>query len=266
MNAFSALPIELLKMLTNYFLDIDIHQFALMNRRTKSTNCQKILIDNNLMYRLIKHGYLDWIIYFSKTRKLPEDGCLKAVKYDRVNLVRYFHRQNNYFNRWIAHTAASEGAIECLKYAYETTIDPDQEYRCAWTGDICQQAAKHGHLECLKYAHEHDCPWNSYTCQDASLHGNFECLKYAIENGCQYDSMTANDATINGTLKCLKYLREKKCEMTNITCNYAVIYNRLDCLKYLIDTGCSFIKRECLQIAEIYKCDEITNYLNTLPD
>ena len=49
--------------------------------------------------------------------------------------------------------------------------------------DTCFYAASNGHLECLKYAHEHGCPWDELTCRGAAEKGHLECLKYACAHG-----------------------------------------------------------------------------------
>ena len=50
--------------------------------------------------------------------------------------------------------------------------------------DTCFYAASNGHLECLKYAHEHGCPWDELTCRYAAENGHLECLKYACAREC----------------------------------------------------------------------------------
>ena len=54
----------------------------------------------------------------------------------------------------------------------------------AFTASDCEEAASNGHLECLKYAHEHGCPWDENTCYNAAKNGHLECLKYACAHGC----------------------------------------------------------------------------------
>ena len=71
--------------------------------------------------------------------------------------------------------------------------------------DTCFYAASNGHLECLKYAHEHGCPWDEKTCMDAADGGHLDCLKYAHENGCPWNTSTCSFAAKNGHLECLKY-------------------------------------------------------------
>ena len=71
--------------------------------------------------------------------------------------------------------------------------------------DTCFYAASNGHLECLKYAHEHGCPWDEYTCSFAAGYGHLECLKYAHEHGCPWDYWTCDKAAEKGHLECLKY-------------------------------------------------------------
>ena len=71
--------------------------------------------------------------------------------------------------------AASNGHLECLKYAHERG--------CDWSDLTCESAASNGHLECLKYAHEHGCPWDELTCGAAAYVNEIECLRYAQDHG-----------------------------------------------------------------------------------
>ena len=56
-----------------------------------------------------------------------------------------------------------------------------------WDIYTCSAAASNGHLECFKYAHENGCPWDNDTCYEAAENRHLECLKYAHENGCSRD-------------------------------------------------------------------------------
>ena len=93
--------------------------------------------------------------------------------------------------------AASNGHLECLKYA--------RENGCPWDEKTCEGAAKYGHLECLKYAREQGCRWSKWTCYKAAENGHLECLKYAHEHGCPWDYWTCDKAAEKGHLECLKY-------------------------------------------------------------
>ena len=68
-------------------------------------------------------------------------------------------------------------------------------------GTICVWAASNGHLECLKYAHENGCCWDEDTCYKAAYNGHLECLKYAHENGCPWNEDTCSNAAYNGHLE-----------------------------------------------------------------
>ena len=53
-----------------------------------------------------------------------------------------------------------------------------------WNAYTCEFAASNGHLECLKYAHEHGCPWDEGTFEDsvcAMSNGNMEVILFLIE-------------------------------------------------------------------------------------
>ena len=64
-----------------------------------------------------------------------------------------------------------------------------RERGCPWDAWTCALAASNGHLECLKYAHEHGCVG---TIGRASCrpNGQLECLKYAREHGCDWNEET----------------------------------------------------------------------------
>ena len=94
--------------------------------------------------------------------------------------------------------AASNGHLECLRYAHE--------HGCPWDRSTCSWAASNGHLECLRYAHENGCPWGENTCYWAACYGQLECLRYAYEHGCPWDENTFHEAVSNGNFECLKYL------------------------------------------------------------
>jgi hypothetical protein len=141
--------------------------------------------------------------------------------------------------------AASNGYLDCLKYAYT------HENLCQWNKYTCSEAASNGHLDCLKYAHENGCPWDNETCSKAAENGHLDCLMYAHENGCEWDSYTCSSASTNGHLGCLKYAYENGCPFSNTRiCYLAARYGHLDCLKYAHENGCSWDEETCNDAAE----------------
>ena len=107
------------------------------------------------------------------------------------------------------------------------------EYFCSigykWNLYTCIYAASNGHLDCLKYAHENGCPFlldinicdsdvNNFiyrddifydnSCLAAAENGHLDCLIYAHESGCPLDENTFKKAAFNGHIDCLKYLYE----------------------------------------------------------
>jgi hypothetical protein len=103
--------------------------------------------------------------------------CSYLSSIGNLELLNYAHEKGYLLDILSCDNAASNGHLECLKYAYECI--------CDWNDSKpCTNAAKNGHLDCLKYAHENGCKWDELTCAYAELFGHFKCLKYAVENGC----------------------------------------------------------------------------------
>ena len=113
--------------------------------------------------------------------------------------------------------AASNGHLECLKYAHEN--------RCKYIECICEDGAWHDHVDCLEYVSKTH-PIQLRRCTYAARNGHSECLdmlikhimklyrilktyeissrpahlaylKYAYENGYQWDEHTCNSAAWN---------------------------------------------------------------------
>jgi hypothetical protein len=143
--------------------------------------------------------------------------------------------------------AATNGHLECLKYAHEND--------CSWDKWICAYAAGNNYIECLKYAHENGCPWDEWTCLFAAKHNSLECLKYAHENGCPWDSYTCSYAAEGGHLECLKYAHINGCPWDEYTCMYAASRSHLECLKYAHQNGCEYNKTELLLVYNV-KCKQ----------
>ena len=63
-------------------------------------------------------------------------------------------------------------------------MDAVKRLRESWDASTCYSAASNGHIECLRYAHENGCPWDEQTCSDAVSNGHMDCAQYARDNGC----------------------------------------------------------------------------------
>jgi hypothetical protein len=85
-------------------------------------------------------------------------------------------------------------------------------------------AASNGHLECLRYAHENGAPWRENTCTWAAYGGNVECLRYAHENGATFNQTTCVIASAKGHLDCLRYAHEAGAPWDQTTCIAAVCH------------------------------------------
>ena len=158
-------------------------------------------------------------------------------------------------------SAASNGHLECLKYAHENG--------CPWNelSDLFYAAAANGHLECLKYLHEKGCPWDEWTCSEAARNGHLECLeilrtKTEMSRKRMGVQDTCSNAAKNGHLECLKYLHENGCPWDKYTCQVAAALNgQLECLKYAHENGCPLCDSaaesghlECLKYAHENGC------------
>jgi hypothetical protein len=92
-----------------------------------------------------------------------------------LNLIKYLRSKNYKWNTQTCINAASNGHLDCLKYAHENgrpLYNFKKTRKCNWRCylryrphhhrlrqyNICEIAASNGHLDCLKYAHEKGCP------------------------------------------------------------------------------------------------------------
>ena len=212
-------------------------------KNTKKEKQNKIDIDNIIKYaaaegciELIKvakqNGYiLDKEIYIIAAA----NGQIEFLKYIKNDaLCNFSLYEYPWWNKYTCTSAAGNGNLKCLQYAYESGF--------SWDEETCAVAGENGKLECLQYAHENGCPWDKRTCEIAAKNGHFECLKYAHENGCPWDKTTCDIAAINGHLKCLQYAHENGCPWDTATYWNAERNNHLDCSRYIYNNNI-----DCLQ-------------------
>lgn len=135
-----------------------------------------------------------------------------------------------------------------------------------YRGDIdttCSTAATNGHLDCLRFARKTGCPWDKQTCAKTTGGGHLDCLEYAHVKGCEWDERTCVEAAGGGHLMCLKYAHVKGCPWTNAdtwtegsmrdhldhcgcdgcpqytnTCIVAAKGGHLHCFEYALRNGC----------------------------
>ena len=117
-------------------------------------------------------------------------------------------------------------------------MDAVKRLRESWDASTCYSAASNGHIECLRYAHENGCPWDEATCSDAAWNGHIECLRYARENGCPWDDGTCASAAWSGRIECLRYAHEHGCPWNAATSRFAALNGHIECLRYARDNGC----------------------------
>ncbi|KAK3277324.1 hypothetical protein CYMTET_14648 [Cymbomonas tetramitiformis] len=91
--------------------------------------------------------------------KFSDGTCHFIAGEGRVDMLEYARREEAWDVR-TTRAAASNGHLDCLRYAHENG--------CPWDVSVCSGAAFGGHLECLRYAHDHGCPWNVATCVAAA--------------------------------------------------------------------------------------------------
>ena len=143
--------------------------------------------------------------------------------------------------------AAFHGHLECLEYIITTSMKWYEGCNC--NTDTTASAAANGHINCLKFAYENGCPVDSYTFEYAAEYGQIECLRYLIENCCEYisyeiDKVLCANAAKNGHIKCLELLHEEEMRWDEQTCvcaaECALKYNQVECLKYAYENGCPY--------------------------
>mgnify|MGYP001598206709 CR=1 FL=1 len=176
--------------------------------------------------------------------------------------------------------AASNGHLDCLKYAHENGCEWDQEqkhyppifddfetgfitafktgfnfftrYKTAYS---CLAAAANGHLDCLKYAHENGCKLDKYTSLAAASNGHLDCLIYANENNENNDWDYHTCLLSIHYFNCFLYvfnnnnwLEEERLRVVDIT-RYAAEIGQLDCLRYAHENGCELTEVTCIAAA-----------------
>jgi ankyrin repeat protein len=210
----------------------------------------------------IKGGNLSEVKELHNKNILHKKAIYYAVKYGRLDCLRYLHENGYEFEERSSHTAAKYGNISCLKYLYEHK---------AYFDEITFEFAGR-HLDCLKYLHEIGCP-----CDDdggssyiAIKSGNVECLEYLHKNGCKlinehsYESIITIAAAFSKNLKCLKYLLKNGYVWDEDTFITAVISGKLSFLIYANKNGGIVNKEKCILTSIKCKKYKITSYINTV--
>jgi len=195
------------------------------------------------------------------------NGHINCLKFARAVGVPWYISKYGVWQKTACDEAADTGSIECLVYAH-TNGSP-------WSTWTCKYAARGGHLDCLKYLHTNGCPWDDFTCTNAARYGHTECLVYAQQNGCPWNADTCCFAALNGHLECLKYCKENGCPWDTSTCEMAACSGKLDCLKYARSNGCPWSENICNVAAYYGRLDclryahenggewDVDNYIHT---
>ena len=187
--SMESLPIELIvKEIAHWLFEVDKQLLRRVNKKFHSL----------FPYEEIKFNQTEIeLIHLIKYKKLWDDETLRFLASNGyLDCLKYAHENGWSWDQYTPENAAENGHLDCLKYAHENG--------CPWDEGVTNCAAKNGHLDCLKYAHENGCPWHQNTTYFAANSGNLDCLKYAHENGCPWDEGVTNCAASNGHLDCLR--------------------------------------------------------------
>lgn len=169
--------------------------------------------------------------------------------------MKYAHLNGCLWHPWTINAAASQGQLECLKYAishgspqcHAAMFYAAQgghleclKYLFVNGGSLCEHtfaATAEGHLDCLRFAHENGAKWTANVTNAASK-GHLQCLKFAHEHNAPWTRSTM-EITADGHLDCLKYAHTHGCNWTRTgtEAKVAARNGHFDCLKYVLDNG-----------------------------
>ena len=151
-----------------------------------------------------------------------EQGCAadaQTMRFASHSLLKLqvLHENGCPWNKHVLHKIASEGRLECLKYALENG--------CPGREDVVLAAAPH--LPLLQYLHAQGCPLlpKAYQCVLQAVRP-IECVRFLFETGC--------------------------CPWPKDACTWFVQHRRMDCLKYAHMHGAPWGSATCA--AAVYIC------------
>lgn len=142
--------------------------------------------------RAAASGHLDVLRFLREVVGCTWDQgvCLKAARYNRLDILEYAHRNG-----------------------------------CPITVRVSERAAKWDHIDCLAYAHEHGFPWAATVCAKAAHAGNLGCLEWLREHGCPWDEATTIACVRAGRADALLIVRERGCPWSKDTLTAALTCN-----------------------------------------
>jgi hypothetical protein len=125
---------------------------------------KKYIIEKNKVqfYNIaVSSGSLQVLIlmqkYYDVSIRTNDDILQQAIRYDRIEIIKWFRESNS------------------TPYEF-----------------ACTCAAECGHFEILKYLHENGYPWDTWTWSFAAGTRNLEIMQYLYENGCQIEWRMSN--------------------------------------------------------------------------
>lgn len=129
------------------------------------------------------------------------------IKNNKNNIKYLILRKNLYEStsnkNIICEISALVGDLALLQYTDKSVID---YMNSRIYSRVTDYAATNGNLECLKYAVENAYGFGHTTTLAAASHGHLECLKFLYETGCQVNPEAADAATKNGHNDCAQYI------------------------------------------------------------
>jgi hypothetical protein len=210
--------------------------------------------------------------------KFPDLNDLIS-KHDEIELLKWITEANGFLNPYIATFSAADGAINCLKYSFESgeTLTAEMfelaatynslecliflhDNDCSYDHDVCGFAAEAGSMDCLKYLCENNFPYDEETFAAAAI-STLECVKYLHSINCKWNEEASANAAEKGNFEILKFLHEHGCPWGEDTTYNATEQGSFSCLTYAVGNGCPINIKECLEICDD---DEILVYLEEL--
>ena len=108
--------------------------------------------------------------------EVTDDTFKFAFLNDKIESLKILYESGNHHTDTVANTAASSGAVKCLKHMIEYKKPIDFHKAQIY-------AAGAGHAECLRALRKKS-TWNPEVPKVAMMYGNFECFVYALNNFC----------------------------------------------------------------------------------
>ena len=205
------------------------------------------------------------------------DAVFAALKFGRVEIVRYLHETCGYkwcMDEWMN----AVYSVRSLQYIHEhgcRLVPQAIEFACEignlasimychqvgveWHPDTMGVAASTNRLDIMQYCFANGCKFyydqktSTYAAENAALAGHLECLQFCVEN--QDPTIMINTdrlfacAAENGWLHCLEYLHSKNLFWGSATTSKAAEHGHLECLRYCIENGCEFDLTNCIGYA-----------------